>query len=61
MLHAAAFDTTAHQLLEELEVRHDQLLAEIDALDARVDAVLAQYTQARSEIASATIESSDDE
>jgi hypothetical protein len=37
------FDSAAHQLLEELDVRHDQLLEELDRLNARVDAVLAQF------------------
>lgn len=41
------FDTAAHQLLDELDVRHDQLLAELDQLNARVDAVLAQYAPPR--------------
>lgn len=40
-----AFDTLAHRLLSELDVRHDQVLDELDALNRRVDAVLSQYTQ----------------
>lgn len=43
------FDTAAHQLLDELDVRHDQLLAELDQLNSRVDAVLAQYAPPRPE------------
>jgi len=39
------FDSTAHKLLEELDARHEQLLAELDALNARVDAVLSQYVK----------------
>ena len=47
MNRAEAFQTPAHQLLEELELRHDKLLAELASLDARVDSVLLQYTNVR--------------
>ena len=43
MEHTISFDTLAHRLLDELDARHDELLAELDALNARVDGVLSQY------------------
>lgn len=43
MGHTISFDTLAHRLLDELDARHDELLAELDSLNARVDAVLSQY------------------
>ncbi len=43
MSHTISFDTLAHKLLDELDARHDELLAELDSLNARVDAVLSQY------------------
>jgi hypothetical protein len=49
MTHANSFDTAAHRLLDDLDTRHDQLLEELDALDVRVEQVLSQYTQVRSE------------
>ena len=45
MTHTNSFDTAAHRLLEDLDVRHDQILSELDALNARVDQVLSQYTK----------------
>lgn len=45
MTASPSFDSTAHKLLEELDVRHEQLLAELDQLSARVEAVLSQYTK----------------
>ncbi len=44
------FDTGAHRLLEELETRHDQLLKELDELNARIEAVLSQYTQVNAQL-----------
>ena len=49
MTHAKSFDTAAHRLLDDLDTRHDQLLEELDALDARVEKVLSQYTQVRAD------------
>ncbi len=46
-----SFDTLAHQLLADLDLRHDALLNELDALNARVDAVLSQYTQVAPDVA----------
>ncbi len=43
MEHTISFDTLAHRLLDELDARHDELLAELDSLNQRVDAVLSQY------------------
>lgn len=43
MEHTISFDTLAHRLLDELDARHDELLAELESLNARVDAVLSQY------------------
>ena len=51
MTQAKQFDTAAHRLLDDLDTRHDQLLVELDALSARVDQVLSQYTQVRPEAA----------
>lgn len=49
MTYAQSFDTAAHRLLDELDARHDQLLLDLDALDLRVEQVLAQFRPAGSE------------
>lgn len=64
MEHTISFDTLAHKLLDELDARHDELLAELDSLNARVDAVLSQYVtvqpDAGPQAASEPIELEDD-
>ena len=34
-----------HSLLEEVERRQDEVIAQLDALNARVEAILAQWSQ----------------
>ncbi len=66
MDHTISFDTLAHKLLDELDARHDELLAELDSLNARVDAVLSQYVTVqpdsgpRTETESALLDEEDD-
>ena len=58
---ADPFQTLAHQLLDDLELRHDQLLAEIDSLSLRVDSVLSQYTTVKpQELAAAESDGDED-
>ncbi len=42
-----AIREVALQFLDELEVRHDFLLTELDKLNATVECVLAEYTKSR--------------
>ncbi|MCA9127529.1 MAG: hypothetical protein KDB22_10610 [Planctomycetales bacterium] len=42
-----AQDTSGMAFLEQLEAKHDQVLVDLDALNERIESVLAEYQQSR--------------